>query len=98
MVFRKNVLKIQCFFPQNKGFTLFFCPNLFRTLKEKHPSGISSRLSDREVILVIRKVKEGYRVVSESGRNMGTYATKEEAEKRLKQIEYFKHKRKGRNS
>ena len=43
---------------------------------------------------VIRKVKEGYRVLSESGRNMGTYATKEEAEKRLKQIEYFKHRRK----
>ncbi len=46
---------------------------------------------------MIRKVKEGYRVVSESGRNMGTYPTKEEAEKRLKQIEYFKHKRKGTN-
>jgi len=47
-------------------------------------------VGDKEVIRVIRKVKEGYRVVSESGRNMGTYATKEEAEKRLKQIEYFK--------
>jgi len=47
---------------------------------------------------MIRKVKEGYRVLSESGRNMGTYATKEEAEKRLKQIEYFKHKKKRTNS
>ncbi len=47
---------------------------------------------------MIRKVKEGYRVVSESGRNMGTYATKEEAEKRLKQIEYFKQKKKKTNS
>jgi hypothetical protein len=46
------------------------------------------------VILLIRKVKEGYRVVSESGRNMGTYTTKEEADKRLKQTEYFKHKKK----
>jgi len=46
------------------------------------------------VFLVIRKVKEGYRVVSESGRNMGTYPTKEEAKKRLQQIEYFKHKKK----
>jgi ribosomal protein S4E len=46
------------------------------------------------VVLVIRKVKEGYRVVSESGRNMGTYPTKEEAKKRLQQIEYFKHKKK----
>ncbi len=47
-----------------------------------------------EVIRVIRKVKEGYRVLSESGRNMGTYATKEEAKKRLRQIEFFKHKKK----
>ncbi len=43
---------------------------------------------------MIRKVKEGYRVMSESGRNMGTYATKEEAKKRLRQIEYFKHRKK----
>ena len=43
---------------------------------------------------MIRKVKEGYRVVSESGRNMGTYPTNEEAKKRLQQIEYFKHKKK----
>ncbi len=41
---------------------------------------------------MIKKVKEGYRVVSESGRNMGTYQTKEEAQKRLRQIEYFKQK------
>ncbi len=47
---------------------------------------------------MIRKVKEGYRVVSESGRNMGTYATKEEAQKRLKQIEFFKKKKKKTNS
>ncbi len=44
---------------------------------------------------MIRKVKEGYRVVAESGRNMGTYPTKEQAEKRLKQIQMFKHMRKG---
>ena len=49
------------------------------------------------MIPVIRKVKEGYRVVSESGRNMGTYATKEEAQRRLKQIEFFKHMKR-RNS
>lgn len=40
---------------------------------------------------MIRKVKEGYRVLAESGRNMGTYSTKEQAEKRLRQIEMFKH-------
>ncbi len=42
---------------------------------------------------MIKKIKEGYRVVSESGRNMGTFKTKEEAKKRLRQIEFFKHKK-----
>ncbi len=32
---------------------------------------------------MIRKVKDGYRVVAESGRNMGTYKTLEEAKRRL---------------
>ena len=40
---------------------------------------------------MIRKVQGRYRVLSESGRNMGTYRTKAEAEKRLRQIEMFKH-------
>jgi hypothetical protein len=43
---------------------------------------------------MIKKVKEGYRVVAESGRNMGTYATKEEAERRLRQVEFFKRQKK----
>lgn len=43
---------------------------------------------------MIRKVKEGYRVSAESGRNMGTYKTKEEAKNRLRQIEMFKHLKK----
>lgn len=45
---------------------------------------------------MIRKVQGGYRVLSESGRNMGTYGTKGEAEKRLRQIEMFKHLKKKR--
>jgi hypothetical protein len=40
---------------------------------------------------MIKKIQGGWRVVAESGRNMGTYKTKEEAKKRLRQIEYFKH-------
>ena len=32
-----------------------------------------------------------WQVQSEKGRNMGTYTTKKEAEKRLGQVEYFKH-------
>ena len=55
---------------------------------------------------MIQKVKKGYRVLSEKGRNMGTYKTEEparnashsdaggEAKKRLQQVEYFKHKKK----
>jgi hypothetical protein len=45
---------------------------------------------------MIRRVRDGDRVVSESGRNMGTYRTKAEAEKRLRQIEMFKHLRRKR--
>ena len=42
---------------------------------------------------MIRKRKDGYRVVSEKGRNLGgPYATKAEAEKRLRQVEFFKHR------
>jgi hypothetical protein len=43
-------------------------------------------------------VKEGNKWVvrAESGRNMGTYKTKAEAEKRLKQVEMFKHMRANR--
>lgn len=44
---------------------------------------------------MIVKVKEGWRVVSEKkGRNLGTYKTKEEAKRRLRQVEYFKHLKK----
>lgn len=40
----------------------------------------------------IRKLPDGkYRVMSHSGRNMGTYDSKEAAKKRLAQIEMFKH-------
>lgn len=40
----------------------------------------------------IRKVKGGYRLVSKkSGRNLGTYPTRTGAEKRERQVQYFKH-------
>ena len=42
---------------------------------------------------MIKKVKEGYKVASEKGKNLGgPYKTKKEAEKRLRQVEIFKHK------
>jgi hypothetical protein len=41
----------------------------------------------------IRKVKGGYRLVSKkSGKNLGTYPTKAGAEKREREVQYFKHK------
>lgn len=40
---------------------------------------------------IVKKGSE-WQVQSEKGRNMGTYDTKKEAEKRLKQVHYFKYK------
>ena len=41
---------------------------------------------------MIKKIKGKYVVMSEhTGRKFGTYKTKKEAEKRLRQIEFFKH-------
>ncbi len=54
-------------------------------MKDEFPTQICHNLS------MIRKVKQGYRVVAESGRNMGTYPTKAQAQKRLDQVQMFKH-------
>ena len=41
---------------------------------------------------MIKKVKAGYRLVSKkTGRNLGTYPSKEGAMKRERQVQYFKH-------
>ena len=44
---------------------------------------------------MIKKVKGGYQVLSEKGKKNlgGPYKTKAEAEKRLRQVEYFKHRK-----
>jgi len=42
---------------------------------------------------MIKKTKQGYQVKSESGRNLSKPdLSKKEAEKRLRQVEYFKRK------
>lgn len=42
---------------------------------------------------MIIKRKDGYHVLSEKGKNLGgPYKTRDEAVKRLQQVEYFKHK------
>lgn len=41
---------------------------------------------------MIRKSGSGYKVVSKAGKNLGgTYSTRAAAERRLGQVEYFKH-------
>jgi hypothetical protein len=42
---------------------------------------------------MIKKVKDGYKVVSEKkGKNLGgPFKTREEAKNRLRQVEFFKH-------
>ena len=43
---------------------------------------------------MIVKTSKGYVVKSESGKNLSRpYATKQQAQKRLNQVEYFKNKR-----
>ena len=41
---------------------------------------------------IIKKVKGGYRLYSHSGKNLGTYPSRAGAEKRERQVTYFKHK------
>jgi hypothetical protein len=43
---------------------------------------------------MIKKVKAGYKVVSEKGKNLGgPYKSKSAAQKRLRQVEFFKHRK-----
>jgi hypothetical protein len=43
---------------------------------------------------MIKKVKGGYKVLSKKGNNLGgPYKSKAEAEKRLRQVEFFKHRK-----
>jgi hypothetical protein len=45
-------------------------------------------------ISIIKKLPNGkWRVVSRKGKNLGTFDTKDEAAQRLKQVEFFKHKK-----
>jgi hypothetical protein len=43
---------------------------------------------------MIRKTAGGYKVLSEKGKNLGgPYKTRAQAEKRLRQVEFFKHRK-----
>lgn len=68
-------------FPRN----LFFFSNITKRKRQRKQGGA----------FMIQKVKGGYKVVSESGKNLGgPYKTKAAAQKRLRQVEYFKHRKK----
>lgn len=43
----------------------------------------------------IKQENGSYVVKSEEGKHMGTYASLLDAQKRLREIEYFKHKKSG---
>lgn len=50
-------------------------------------------LNDMIKVSFIKKLPDGkFRVVSRKGKNLGTFDTKEEASKRLQQVEFFKRK------
>ncbi len=43
---------------------------------------------------MIKKVKGGYKVLSSKGKNLGgPYKTLAEAQRRLRQVEFFKHRK-----
>jgi hypothetical protein len=55
----------------------------------------SHRRIQQKRCVVIKKVAGGYKVLSENGKKNlgGPYKTKKEAEKRLKQVEFFKRRK-----
>ena len=68
----------------------FFCSTSGTVLTIEDGSSKSG-----EEAIMIRKVKQGYQVVSENGKKNlgGPYKTKAEAQKRLRQVEFFKHQK-----
>lgn len=78
----------------------FFLPYEPQTvLQDVHREGNNperrriSLMDDRSTSM-IKKDKNGYKVVSEKGKNLGSgYKTRAAAAKRLRQVEYFKHKK-----
>jgi hypothetical protein len=64
--------------------------------KQRRKGGVRSRGIDPMIDSIdetIKKVGDKYRLVSKSsGKNLGTYDTRAAAEKRERQVQYFKHK------
>lgn len=66
--------------------------NDVNTLLKLAASYESKCIQELVKIAKIRRLPDGrYRVLSQKGENLGTYKSRKGAEKRLKQVEYFKH-------
>jgi hypothetical protein len=63
--------------------------------RRRYASAVSERQianTSTRMCFMIKKTPSGYKVLSEKGKNLGgPYKSKKAAEKRLKQVEYFKH-------
>lgn len=47
--------------------------------------------TEGRIVEITKDGKKMFKVLTMDGRNMGVYKTRKEAEKRLKQLEMFKH-------
>ena len=84
------------------GYHLFRAFSRLLTARESFIFGRRSRIEWSEEMKggapMIKKVKNKYVVLSElTGRSFGTYNTKAEAERRLRQVEFFKHAKGGKH-
>lgn len=52
---------------------------------------LKDNISDEEIAEHIGKVKDGYRLYSHKGKNLGTFDTRAGAEKHEREVQYFKH-------
>ena len=52
---------------------------------------LKANISDEEIAEHIGQVKDGYRLYSHKGKNLGTFDTKAGAEKHEREVQYFKH-------
>jgi hypothetical protein len=66
---------------------------LWRESELAGSTAIATTVARTIEVNMIKKVAGGYKVLSEKGKNLGgPYKSKAAAQKRLKQVEYFKHK------
>jgi hypothetical protein len=72
-----------------------WCPNCLPCIRDRFwHMEIKYSKSKLRSLNMIRKVKGGYQVFSENGRNLGgPYKTKAAAAKRLRQVEFFKRRK-----